>query len=383
MHVRFIVFISIITAVLSVSLYYVGSRIIRHTVWGAHHKGAIWLTLALFLILQFVGPIIYRTWPSKDSDIFALQWVAYTTLGVFACMFFYTFASDILVLFWKKAFRPENSVDLDRRSFLTVSALTAGTAAIGTFQALGGPKVYEVDVPLAGLPEEFDGYKIAQISDLHVGPTIGKKYVENVVKMTNSLTPDLVALTGDFVDGTVEQLKKSIAPLAQITTKDGMFFSTGNHEYYWGVEQWLEEFKNIGSQVLLNEHVVIKKGNSHVVLAGVTDVSGGEHLSAHASDAKKSIEGAPPEAVKILLAHHPKSYEDAHAAGFHLQLSGHTHGGQFFPWGILVKFAHKYYKGLNRHENMWVYVNRGTGYWGPPLRFAIPAEITLLRLRRA
>lgn len=382
MHTRFIVFISIITVVLGVSLYYVGSRVIRHTAWGAHHKGVIWLTLALFLILQFAGPIIYRTWPSKDSDIFALQWVVYTTLGVFACMFFYTFASDILVLLWKKLLKPENSIDLDRRSFLTVSALTAGTAAIGTIQALGGPKIYEVEVPLEGLPQEFDGYKIAQISDLHVGPTIGKKYVENVVKMTNSLAPDLVALTGDFVDGTVDQLRKSVAPLAQIISKDGMFFATGNHEYYWGVEQWLEEFKNIGSRVLLNEHVVIKRGESHVVLAGVTDVSGGEHLSSHASDAKKSIEGAPHEAVKILLAHHPRSYEDAHAAGFHLQLSGHTHGGQFFPWGLLVKFAHKYYKGLNRHENMWVYVNRGTGYWGPPLRFAIPSEITLLRLKR-
>ncbi len=161
-----------------------------------------------------------------------------------------------------------------------------------------------------------------------------------------------------------------------------MFLVTGNHEYYWGAQKWLEEFQKLGVRVLLNEHAVITKNGRELVIAGIADPTAGQLHASGAPDPEKAIEGAPGNTVKILLAHQPAVYREASRAGFHLQLSGHTHGGQFFPWSIVVALSHRYYKGLQRYENMWLYISRGAGYWGPPLRFAVPAEITLLRLKR-
>jgi uncharacterized protein len=342
----------------------------------------VWLTLSLFVFLQLLGPFLYRIFPDRTTKTFVLHWLTYTTLGLFASLIFYTAVADILMGFWKLVSHPD-PVDLQRRGFLAVIMMTLGTAVIGVSQAVRGPKVFAVEIPLSNLPAEFDGFRIAQISDLHVGPTIGRKYAEQVVSMVNDLQPDLIALTGDFIDGSVEQLRNALEPIAELKSKHGKFFVTGNHEYYWGVQGWLNEFRRLGATVLLNEHVVISENGESIVIAGVTDRSAGHIIPAHKSDPKKSLEGAPANAIKILLAHQPASYEDASAAGFDLQLSGHTHGGQFFPWNIVVKFAQRYYKGLNKHENMWIYVSRGAGYWGPPHRFAVPSEISLLTLKCA
>jgi predicted MPP superfamily phosphohydrolase len=198
--------------------------------------------------------------------------------------------------------------------------------------------------------------------------------------MANELQPDLIALTGDFIDGTVEELRDDAAPLAQLSAPQGVWFVTGNHEYYWDAAAWVQEFRRLGIRVLVNQHEVIRKGSDAVILAGITDYSTRHSNRTDASDAKKALEGAPKGLVKILLAHQSASYAAAHAAGFDLQLSGHTHAGQYFPYTLLIGFFQKYYKGLNRHDNMWVYVNTGTGYWGPPLRAGVPAEISLIRL---
>jgi predicted MPP superfamily phosphohydrolase len=256
------------------------------------------------------------------------------------------------------------------------------SAIAGITQAAKGPKIYDIEIPLKDLPEQFEGFKIAQISDLHAGPTIGQHYTQKVVEMTNELNADVIALTGDFADGDVAHLRTALQPLAQLHAKHGVFFVTGNHEYYWDLEGWLAEYRRLGARVLLNEHVVLRHNGSEIVVAGVTDYTAGQMEPTHASDPAKSLKGAPANTIKILLAHQPASYEEAYKAGFDLQLSGHTHGGQFFPWSLVVRLVQKYYRGLNQHENMWVYVNRGTGYWGPPLRFTIPPEITLIRLRR-
>jgi predicted MPP superfamily phosphohydrolase len=284
---------------------------------------------------------------------------------------------------WRIITQPDSTVDLHRRGFFAVMTMTLGSVVIGISQAVRGPKLFEVDIPIANLPQELEGFKIAQISDLHVGPTIGRRYTEDVVEMVNGLSPDLIALTGDFVDGTVAHLQNAVAPIAALKAKHGMFFVTGNHEYYWGVREWLEAFRGFGARILLNEHVVINEKGKNMVIAGVTDRSAGSMLPDHHSSPKKAVEGAPEAGIKILLAHQPATYKEASEAGFDLQLSGHTHGGQFFPWNIVVKMAQKYYKGLNKHENMWIYVSRGAGYWGPPHRFAVPSEISLLTLKRA
>ncbi len=381
MHVRMALFILVALTVLTASSYYVGHRLVTRWPWPTNPSRVMWLTVGAFVFVQILGPILYRSYPSDTRISFIFYWFLYTTLGVFSCLFFYTFAADVVLGLWKLVASQTRPVDLERRSFLTAGFLTLATAAVGSWQAIAGPKIYEVDIPLPNLPKEFDGFKIVQISDLHAGPTIGLSYVENVVAMANQLAPDLIVLTGDFIDGSVQQLRDVIAPLRNLRSQHGTYFITGNHEYYWGVTDWLEEFRRLGAHVLLNEHVIIRQNNSSFLLAGVSDYHAAQIMPEHASDPKKALAGAPEHTVKILLAHQPASYQEASALGFDLQLSGHTHGGQYFPWNYVVALFHRYYKGLNKHKNMWIYVSRGTGYWGPPLRTGVPSEITLLRLR--
>jgi uncharacterized protein len=377
---RFIRFLALITAFLAVSSYYVGSRFIAVSPWAATHSTAIVSGLVAFVLLQFAGPFMSRVLPGARHHLVLLHWATYASLGVFACLLFYTVVADVAIIVWAFAFGPGH---VEQYAFAAVGAVVLGTLVIGTVQAAIGPRIYRVQVRLEGLAAALDGFRIVQISDLHLGIIIGRRYAERVVRMANSLSPDAVALTGDFVDGTVDELREAAAPLAKLSAREGAFFITGNHEYYWGVGKWLEEFRRLGLRPLLNEHVVFRRDGHELVLAGVTDTSVGASVPGHDSDPTKALRSAPQNAVKVLLAHHPESHVAAAAAGVDLQLSGHTHGGQFFPFSVFVRWKHRYYKGLYRVGKLWIYVNRGTGFWGPPLRFGVPAEITLLELKRA
>jgi predicted MPP superfamily phosphohydrolase len=216
---------------------------------------------------------------------------------------------------------------------------------------------------------------------VHVGSQIKRSYVEAIVDAVNSLGADLVAVTGDLVDGSVRDLSAHIEPLGRLRARYGAYLVTGNHEYYSGEPAWTAEFRRLGLRVLLNEHVVVRHGGSPLVLAGVTDFSAHHFNPAQRSDPAAALAGAPADAaVKILLAHQPRSATAAAQAGFDLQLSGHTHGGQFWPWNLFVRLQQPFTAGLHRLNHLWVYISRGTGYWGPPNRFGIPSEITLLRL---
>jgi len=192
-----------------------------------------------------------------------------------------------------------------------------------------------------------------------------------------------VAITGDIVDGSVRELAHHAEPLARLASRHGTYVVTGNHEYYSGVHGWVRELRRLGTRVLLNEHVVLDHDGAAIALAGVTDWSGHHFDPAHASDPHAAAAGAPERAPRILLAHQPRSAPSACDAGFDLQLSGHTHGGQFWPWNLFVRLQQPFTAGLNRVGRMWLYVNRGTGYWGPPMRFGIPSEITRIRLVKA
>jgi predicted MPP superfamily phosphohydrolase len=268
-------------------------------------------------------------------------------------------------------------------SALAVPLLGLSAASAGWLGARRTAAVRRVDIPIAGLPTALEGFTIVQLSDIHVGNTIGRDYVEAIVRRANSLRPDLVAVTGDLVDGTVARLAHDVAPLAQLRSRHGTFFVTGNHEYYSGAGPWLAEFQRLGFQVLLNRHVVIERAGARLAIAGVTDFSGHHFGEAHRSDPAAAIRGAPDNlGVKILLAHQPRSAAAAAEAGFDLQLSGHTHGGQFLPWNFLVRLQQPYTAGLARLHSMWVYTSRGTGYWGPPMRLGAPSEITHIRLVR-
>jgi hypothetical protein len=314
-----------------------------------------------------------------------LAWIGLLCMGLFSSLFVLSLARDLVLLL-------SLAVDALRPGTIAVGSLvvpTARAAAIGAFlvtlwgfaNARRTARVVRVDVPVAGLPAALDGFTIAQVSDVHVGPTIKRPYVEAIVDAVNRLDVDLVAITGDLVDGSVRDLAADVAPLAALRSKEGSFFVTGNHEYYSGAAPWVRELRRLGVAVLMNEHVVVRRGNAKLVVAGVTDFSAGHFDAAQASDPAAALAGAPRDAaLRVLLAHQPRSAPAAEAAGFDLQLSGHTHGGQFLPWNFLVRLQQPFTAGLNRWRRMWVYTSRGTGYWGPPKRFGAPSEITLLRL---
>jgi predicted MPP superfamily phosphohydrolase len=301
--------------------------------------------------------------------------------GFFSSVLVLTLLRDLLLLFGILALSGPHVYLLERASASAVAALSVFATVVGFVSARRRARVVTVDVPILNLPPALHGFSIAQISDVHIGSAIQKQYVEAIVAAVNDLRADVIAVTGDVVDGSVGDLAAHTAPLARLTARHGTFFVTGNHEYYSGEPAWTEEFRRLGLQVLLNEHRVVSHDGAPLVIAGVTDYSAHHFNPAQRSDPAAALAGAPPEAgARILLAHQPRSAAAAAQAGYDLQLSGHTHGGQFWPWNLFVRFQQPFTAGLHRLNRLWVYVSRGTGYWGPPNRFGAPSEITRLRL---
>lgn len=301
--------------------------------------------------------------------------------GFFSSLLVLTLLRDLALLVGILALSPPHMYVLKTTSAMAVAGLSVFATAVGFASARRRARIVSVDVPIQNLPPELHGFSIAQISDVHVGPAIRKEYVEAIVDAVNALRPDLIAVTGDVVDGSVKELAPHTAPLAKLSARHGAFFVTGNHEYYSGESAWIVEFKRLGLKVLLNEHAVVTHDGARLVIAGVTDYSAHHFNPAQRSDPAGALLGAPANAgAKILLAHQPRSAPAAATAGYDLQLSGHTHGGQFWPWNLFVRFQQPFTAGLHRLNRLWVYVSRGTGYWGPPNRFGAPSEITRLRL---
>jgi predicted MPP superfamily phosphohydrolase len=308
-----------------------------------------------------------------------LAWIGLLAMGLFSSLIVTTFLRDLVLLVVRVAGAGGSAVNY--YSALAVPLIALGVTFIGFVNARRVARVKKVEVPIEGLPEALHGYSIAQISDIHVGPTIKRPYLNAIVNRVNALDADAIAVTGDLVDGSVQRLALHTQPLARLSAPDGTFFVTGNHEYYSGAEEWIAELRRLGLTVLLNQHVVRERGGASLMIAGVADYSAHHFNPAHRSDPVQAAAGAPPDlAVKILLAHQPRSAPAAADAGFDLQLSGHTHGGQFFPWNLFVPLQQPFVAGLHRVRRLWVYTSRGTGYWGPPKRFGAPSEITLVRL---
>ena len=361
-----------------------------YVVWRvAPALGAAWMgtAFAAVLVASFLTlPYAFqarRSQPVRTIDR-VLAWSGLIGMGLFSSLFVLTLFRDLALIAAALIVTVvPGSVPMPTFALFSARAvplIAAVVTLLGFVNARRTAAVVRVDVPVVDLPPALDGFRIAQISDIHVGPTIRRPFVEAVVEAVNRLDADLVAVTGDLVDGSVPDLAEHVAPLAGLRSRDGTFFVTGNHEYYSGAAAWVGELRRLGITVLMNEHVVLRRGDAAIVVAGVTDFSAGHFDRAETSDPKRALAGSPPAALRLLLAHQPRSAEEAEAAGFDLQLSGHTHGGQFLPWNFLVRMQQPFTAGLKRWRRMWVYTSRGTGYWGPPKRFGAPSEITLLRL---
>jgi predicted MPP superfamily phosphohydrolase len=314
-----------------------------------------------------------------------LTWAALLAIGSFSSLFVLTVVRDVGLLAGSamsgSIVAAASLAGFRSDSALAVPILAALFTLVGFVNARRRARVRRVDVPIADLPAALHGFSIAQISDIHVGATIKRDYLNGIVDAVNDLGADMIAVTGDLVDGSVAQLAPHTEPLSRLSARHGAFFVTGNHEYYSGAHAWVSEVRRLGLSVLMNEHVVLQHEGAAVVVAGVTDYSAGHFDPAHRSDPAAAIAGAPSDAgVRLLLAHQPRSAFAAAPAGFDLQLSGHTHGGQFFPWIFLVRLQQPFTAGLHRLGKLWVYISRGTGYWGPPKRLGAPSEITYLRL---
>jgi predicted MPP superfamily phosphohydrolase len=375
----FLIFLAIAISLVGGMHYYLWARLVRDPQLPQSYAriatSAI-VALGVFLPLALIAS---RFLPSSAAR--AAAWVAFIWMGVGFLLVAFLGLADAgrMAAFLVHRFRGADAADPERRVFLAralaagVGGVVAGLSAVGLRGALGSVQIKELEVKLRGLPAELAGFRLVQISDVHVGPLLRKDWVGHLVDQIRGLSPDLVAITGDLVDGSVADLRDQVAPLGRLQAKRGVFFVTGNHEYYSGVEDWYAHLPTLGVQPLRNQRVEIAPG---LDLAGIEDPTGRPDLA-------KALHGRDLSRALVLLAHQPRQFAEAARNGVSLTLSGHTHGGQIWPFSWLVALAQPYLAGLHRRGESQLYVSRGTGFWGPPMRVFAPAEITLLKLQPA
>jgi predicted MPP superfamily phosphohydrolase len=317
-----------------------------------------------------------------ESPLWA-RWTANVWIGLLGLLVCALFTLDAVRLAARLVGRKLPPPSPERRRFL--ARAIAGTAATAS-AALSGFAIYQgtrrvrvkpVEITLDKLDHKHDGYRLVQISDVHVGPTLGKDFVDEIVAEIEALKPDLLVITGDLVDGDVAELSPLLASLGRVRPRDGVFFCTGNHEYYAGAQQWLEYLPTLGIRPLQNARVRLPAFE----LAGVPDWTAKDFPGALQADVTEAVAGRDPAVPLVLLAHQPRHAYDAMDEGVDLQLSGHTHGGQMFPMTLLIHLAYPFITGLYRRGPFQIYVSPGTGYWGPPMRLGTEAEITHITLR--
>lgn len=363
-------FLIVVTIVLGYTTYK------AFQLWPEQPELAGMFTLGLFTIM-LSSQFIYRTGPQiLDSKWFqGLAWFGALIMGLWGTFILLSVPIDLARLV---CYALDWQTDIFSPQFyLIVFAIAAAITSLGFFEVLRGPRIKQVELVIPNLHADLQGVKIAQISDLHVGPTIRKAYVESVVAKTNASNPDLIFITGDLADAKAVSITEHLAPLADLKARYGVFYVTGNHEYYWDAEGLIAMVRSLSMTALLNENKIVAIKGAKLLIAGVTDPAGASMLQGHKPDPAKAIASSQTTDLKILLAHRPEACYEAEPLGFDLQFSGHTHAGQFFPFNILVALVHKYYKGLNKHGRMLLYVNPGTGYWGAANRFAIASEISV------
>jgi len=313
-----------------------------------------------------------------------LSWTAYVWLGVAFLALTTTFGSGVAI--WLLGATTAEPVDtaavMQGRAFM-VGAVTLVLSAVALRGGLAPPRVQRVEIALPRWPAALDGFRIAQLSDVHIGPLLDRRFAATITGIVNGLDADLVAVTGDLVDGSVARIGAEVEPLRELRARHGVFFVTGNHDFYSGADSWVARMTECGWRALRNERVAIGEGEASFDLAGVDDTHGNLVEPGAGEDVERALADRDEARAVVLLAHDPATFHRASQKGVDLQLSGHTHGGQIWPFRWAVRASVPWVAGLYRLGASLLYVNRGTGFWGPPMRLGAPAEITEFVLRRA
>jgi predicted MPP superfamily phosphohydrolase len=363
---RLLVRLAIVLGVLGSAHAYIWWRFVAVVGWPA--PVSIAATIAIIVLAPSLPATIFVARRFTRTQAKPVLWIAYCWFG---CAVYLLLAAALAHL--ACAVTPISP----RTATLAGLAATALLIVYGLVHARQPPRVRRVRVPLAKLPADADGYTIVQLTDVHIGWTLGATFLERVVAQVNELTPDLIVLTGDLVDGTVRDIAPHVAALANLRARDGVYAVTGNHEYYWDADAWLSHFGSLGVRFLRNQRVTIRGAFE---LAGSDDITSRSMAAGHGEDIPRAVAGRDPALPLVLLAHHPRSVETAMTAGVDLQLSGHTHGGQLLPLGWLARLFEPRVAGLARFGATWLYVSEGTGFWGPPMRIGTSCEIAAITL---
>lgn len=385
-------FIVIVSALLGLMHLYLWKRLIKDATAPGRARWLLTTALIALMLLLVAALVLPRVIGPTESGWFA--WPGYLWFAVVVYLFLILLVLEPVRLAlrrWVKA-TPSDAPDVpvtdavNRRVFLArTTAVAAGAASVGlvgfgTATALGPQDLLRVPVRLRRLDPAFSGFRIAVVSDIHLGPLLGRSHTERIVRMINETEPDLVAIVGDLVDGTVEQLGPAAEPLQDLVSREGSFFVTGNHEYFVDdTLAWLAELERFGVQPLHNENTAVRRGSAIFNLAGVNDLSGAK--KSDPPDFDRALAGREPSAPTVLLAHQPVQVEQAVARGVDLQLSGHTHGGQMWPFHYIVRAVQPSLAGLSTVADTQLYITRGAGFWGPPVRIGAPPDITVLTLQ--
>jgi len=341
-----------------------------------HLAGAVvfLVTVMAFPALMFLGHGRGRDWAARIGD---------TILGVVWVLFAWSILGNLL-----RAVLAVAGVADPVRARMVAGAVTAVSLVLilwGYAEAMRVPRVRRVDVTIPRLGAGLDGTRVVLITDTHYGPIDRARWSAGVTEVVNGLEADIVCHTGDIADGTVDARREQAAPLGLIRAKLARTYVTGNHEYFGQAQGWLDHMRELGWESLHNRHVVVERGGDSLVIAGVDDVTAAASGNpGHGEDLGAALTGADPDLPVLLLAHQPKQVRHAAEQGVDLQISGHTHGGQIWPFHYLVRVDQPTVFGLSRHgARTQLYTSRGAGFWGPPLRVFAPSEISLITLRAA
>ena len=389
----FIVYLSAVLALMNV---YVWKRLVSDTTGPGRTRRILTVVLIALAVVLVAALVLPRVIGLRNSGWYA--WPGYLWFGVIVYLVLTLLVLEPVRLAlrgWVKRAptaptapaepEPSDPHALNRRMFIArASAVAAGAASVslvgyGAATALGPPDLLGVPVRLRGLNPALRGFRIAVVSDIHLGPLAGRAHTERIVETINAAEPDLVAIVGDLVDGTVSELGPAAAPLQDLAAREGTFFVTGNHEYFVeDTADWLNELERFGVQSLRNENTTIRRGGAAFDLVGVNDIAGAKHDDP--PDFDRALAGVDPSRPTILLAHQPVLVSEAAERGVDLQLSGHTHGGQMWPFHYVVRMVQPSLAGLSTVDGTQLYVTRGAGFWGPPVRIGAPPDITVVSL---